>query len=224
MTRGVYALASPDQKTVLKLMIMPRDEAGFDPEPFLRSVVAADFTTEIRTRVAATWHVMQLTFEAFDPTIGPALDFFLLSARKLAELTGGVVADPICRRYQLPEEVLQSPRMDPEMDAREHIVALRGKDARSAHTAGLIKFGLPEFQLNDLEPDSHLAETFLLNLCQAILKGNVPALGSQVGPFQVTVGGANRGDWEGIPVYELLPPTGVTTETALATWAGSAGS
>lgn len=224
LQRGVFALASPDQKTVLKLMIMPRDEAGFDPEPFLASPVAADFPTEVRHRVAATWHVMQLTFEAFDPTIGPALDFFLVSGQRLAQLTDGVVADPICQRYLLPQDVIQRPRLQQEFDVREHIVVRHNGRSASAHTLGWIKFGLPEIEITGLEPSElELAESFLQHLGQVILRGHPLKVGGPAGPFMVSHGGMDRGRWEGIPVFELLPPAGKSTAQALAEWARDAG-
>ncbi len=220
MQRGVYAIAAPDQKTILKLMIMPRDEAGFDPEPFLRSPIAQSFGDETRTRVAATWHVMQLTFEAFEPSIFPALDFFLLTARRLAELTGGVVADPICQRYLLPEQVICSPRRRPELDAREHIVFRPTTRREGLYTFGMVKFALPEIELPDV-PTSHLllAESFLLNLCEAILLGNVLEPGAMVGPFLVAHGGTDLAQWEGIPVYELLPAGKKSVAEELDNWA-----
>lgn len=212
MERGIYAIASVDQKTVLKLMVMPRDEAGFAPEPFLHSVIGMESSEEVRNRVAATWHVMQLTFEAFDPTIFSALDFFLLTARRLAELSDGIVADPICQRYLLPSEVFMSPRRNADLDAREHIKVVSGA---TTHTLGLIKFALPEVSL---ESSSPLAETFLLNLCESILRGNVLAVGHQAGPFLVSHGGGNLAQWEGIPVLDLIPPRGQSADEALELW------
>ena len=216
MTRGIYAIAAPDQKTILKLMVMPRDEAGFDPEPFLRSPIAQSFGEETRTRVAATWHVMQLTFEAFEPSIFSALDFFLLTARRLAELADGVVADPICLRYLLPDEVIASPRRHPDLDAREHISV---QLAPRVFTRGLVKFALPELELADVPADYYeIAESFMINLCEAILRGNVLQPGAVAGPFLVSHGGQNLAQWEGIPVYELIPPPGVSVERALRDW------
>src|SRR5438046_2175327 len=34
--RGHYVIASKNRQTVLKLTVVPKEEAGFDPEPFLR--------------------------------------------------------------------------------------------------------------------------------------------------------------------------------------------
>ncbi len=211
MERGVYALASVDQRTVLKLMVMPRDEAGFDPEPFLRSAMGQACSAEIRNRIAATWTVMQLTFEAFEPSILPALDFFLLSARRLGELSGGVVADPICQRYLLPGEVLQNPRRHPDLDPREHIVVQRGS---TLQTRGLLKFGISELELRST---SEVAERFLMDLSDSILRGNVHTLGDKVGPFVVQQS-PDQLKYEGIPMVELVLHSGTNIDVALANW------
>lgn len=212
MERGIYAMASVDQKTMLKLMVMPRDEAGFAPEPFLQSDKGLQTQEEVRNRIAATWHVMQLTFEAFDPATFPALDFFLLAARRLADLTEGVVADPICQRYLLPSEVIKVPRTSPEFDVSEHIKVVSGE---VTHTLGLMKFALPELSIGSSHP---LAETFLLRLCDRILHGKILSAGERVGPFLVTSGGKDTARWEGIPVFDLNPPPGQSTDEALDQW------
>src|SRR5436190_1574007 len=36
MSRGAYVLASKDRKTVLKMLVMSKDETGFDPEAVAR--------------------------------------------------------------------------------------------------------------------------------------------------------------------------------------------
>ena len=212
MKRGIYAMASSDQKTVLKLMVMPRDEAGFDPEPFLRSALGRAAPDEIRNRIAATWHVMQLTFEAFHQEIFPALEFFLLTARRLAELTDGIVADPICMRYLLPSEVLMAPRRQEDFDVREHISTVQDS---TTHTRGLVKFNLPELSLAS---QSTVAEAFLVNVTESIFRGNVLSAGSQVGPFLVRQGGLGMAQWDGVPVFDLMPAGNQSIDEALKIW------
>src|SRR5688572_11612277 len=76
MSRGAYAIASKDRKTVLKLIVVPKEEAGFDPDAFLRSPQAAALPQDMANRIRATWSLLQLTFESHDPMVYPALDFF----------------------------------------------------------------------------------------------------------------------------------------------------
>lgn len=217
IVRGVYALSSVDQKTVLKLMVMPRDEAGFEPEPFLRSEVGLAAADEVRHRIAATWHVMQLTFEAFDPKIFPSLDFFLLSARRLAELTDGVVADPICQRYQLPAQVIQDPRSHSDFDVREHLNIVEGA---SSHTRGLIKFALPELVIQSSSP---IATKVLMDVADGIFQGKPLSVGQRHGDFAVSSGNFTHGSWEGIPSFELVPVPSLTLTQALESWSLGAG-
>ena len=54
MERGVYGLATRNRETVLRLVVIPKEEAGFDPAPFLRSAApifsAALSTNSIENR------------------------------------------------------------------------------------------------------------------------------------------------------------------------------
>lgn len=210
MVRGQYVAASLDQKTVLKLMVMQRDEAGFDPEPFLRSKVAESFSEEVRLRVAATWGMVQITFEAFDPAVHPALDFLLLVARRIAERTEGVIADPICQRYLLPEQLIQRPRWTPAYDSREHIAIKIEPDGGYVYTLGLLKFHHPELEISGVSNPAS-AEQALQSVCQQILAGNPIVAGDRVkvGDHMLSAGHTSRpSKWDGLPVLELLPPPG----------------
>ncbi|RYG28022.1 hypothetical protein EON81_29205, partial [bacterium] len=71
MTRGVYVVASPDRKTVLKLRIVSKEEAGFDSEAFARSPLALTSSPELVARLRGTWLLGQFTFESHDPDIAP---------------------------------------------------------------------------------------------------------------------------------------------------------
>jgi hypothetical protein len=223
--RGAYALATKDRKTVLKMLVLSKEEAGFDPEPFVRSSLAQDLDSELVTRVRATWIVAQLTFESHDPTVYPALDFVLSVARRMGELTDGVVADPVSQRYLLPEQVAHPLRFAPEVDARDFVsVAQRTRpDGLHIFTLGLQKFGLPELEIIGLTPgDVPAAETLLISLAQVSLLGQGPKSGDKVGaadmPFELREGGFDPALWEGIPCLELLPPTTHTAGEALAAW------
>jgi hypothetical protein len=228
LERGAYAIASKDRKTVLRLLVMSKEEAGFDPEPFLRSSLAAELETELLNRVRATWIIGQLTFESHDPMVYPAIDFQLAFAQRFADLTDGVVADPISRRYLLPDQVLQPLRADTKIDARD-VVGLSHRanpDGIHLFTLGMQKFGLPEFEITGLQiTDLHVAESFLMSLCQTVLLGSLASNGDRVGAkgaeFEVRTGGLDRGLWEGIEVFELIPPTKRSAGECLAAWNAS---
>ncbi len=231
LERGAYAIASKDRKTVLKLLVLSKEEAGFDPEPFLRSASAAEMDPELLNRVRATWTIGQLTFESHDPMVYPAIDFQLEFAARFAELTDGVVADPISRRYLLPNQVRQVARADERIDARDVVgLSHRVKDTGiHLFTLGMQKFGLPEFEIAGLEiTDMRLAETLLMSLCQTGLLGAFASNGDRVGApgfeFEVRDGGFDRGLWlDGLPVFELIPPTLKTVGECLRAWAEGSG-
>lgn len=223
MERGEYAVASVDRKSVLRLRVLSKEEAGFDPEPLARSRFAAELDPEVLARARATWMLMQLTFESHDASVYPSLDFILLVARRLAAQSEGVVADAVAQRYLLPEAVFANPRIEPLFDAREH-VSVRFEASREgwhAYTLGLQKFALPEFEIYRLaEGDGPAVLGFLTGLTQAALRGEAPVVGDSVGTnsaaFEVRQGGLDRGQWEGIACLELLPPAGTTPSAALA--------
>lgn len=230
MTRGVYALSSPDRKTVLKLRVVSKEEAGFDPAPFLRSSLAVGQSPELLARISATWSLMQLTFESYDPMVYEGVRFMLNCCVRLAELHEGVVADPIAQTYRLPHQVFTTAPADPRIDARDVIqVFVRPRRDEPAvltsYTMGMQKFGLNELEMPGLLPaSSDLATRFLFSVAQSELLGRVVDLGDRLGHascmLQVAPGGLDRAMWEGIPCYELIPPSGRTVDEALLAWSG----
>lgn len=230
LARGAYAIATKDRKTVLKTLVINRDEAGFDPEAFAQSSLALTADPELLARVRATWTLVQLMFESHDAMVYPAADFLLKVAARLAELSDGVVGDSIAQRYLLPEAVFHQPRLDPRIDARDHVVAdfVLKPDGLHAFTRGLQKFALPELEILSVgESDQEIAARFLLVLSQTILLGDLVKNGERFGsnrmPFEAREGGFDRAMWEGIPVLELLPPTSATSSEALHEWAKDTG-
>ncbi len=230
MKRGGYVIASKDRKTLLKMIVMSKEEALYDPDTYANSSLAIGRDPELLVRIRATWTIAQLVFESHDPMVYPALDFFLGIAVRMAQLSDGVVADSISQRYQLPEKVLMESRFDPLIDVREHIdikFELR-TDGIHAYTLGMQKFALPEYEIiNLLEDDQLDAERFLLTLCQTVLLGDLTTEGDRFGApkalFEARDGGFDKRLWEGVPVYELLPPTSMTPGEALRAWHDSIG-
>ncbi|MBX3118202.1 MAG: hypothetical protein KF784_03990 [Fimbriimonadaceae bacterium] len=215
LVRGAYAVASPDRKTVLRMLVVHRDEAGYDPEVLLRSSMADQLSPELTARIRGAWHLIQLTFESHDAMVYPALDFLQKLAKKLAELADGAIADPVSQRYLLPEELV-SPRSHGEPFVAADHIAVRffaAEDKLSAFTLGMQKFALPELEITDLNAGSkQLAEAFLLHLSREVLLGRTLNLGDRVGgkqtDFEVATGGLDRARWEGIPCLELIPARG----------------
>lgn len=225
LERGVYGFSSLDRKTVLKVMVLSKEEAGFDPGPFLASPYGMALTDELRDRIASTWSLIQMTFESYDPTVKPAVEFLLNVADRAALVTDGAVADPVCRRYSLPGQVRT--RMDQVVAADVMTVTSVPLGSRLAvHTLGLTKLELPEIEMAEVNP-AHLplAERFLHGLGQSIWNGSVLESGALVGdasaPFRIVPGGADRARWDGIPCFDLLPEASGGVEAALDAWAKS---
>jgi len=225
MERGIYAVATKDRKTVLKARVLSKEEAMFDSEAFAMSSLAKSASPELLARIRATWTLIQFSFESHDPMVYSALDFLMDIVQRLAMLTEGGVADPISRRYRLPAELLQPVRMDPKIDARDHVdIVLRSRpDGIYAHSLGMQKFALPELELAGLlTEDKESAIRILLAICQNTLLGDLAKSGDHFGsssmPFEVRDGGFDQALWGGLPVLELLPPTTKTPHEALASW------
>jgi hypothetical protein len=228
LERGVYAIASPDQKTVLKLRVVSKEEAGFDPPSMLATRLGMALDDERKRRIAATWTILQLTFESHDPAVYPALDFFLAIVQALSIRTNGIVADPISQVYKLPEELV-SPKPVGMPIAVQDFVSIEltaDSDGARANTRGLVKFALPEVEIGGLDlGTAQLAERFLLGVSLSVLQGRLLELGGLLGasrsPLRVATGGLDRSRWEGTPVFELIPEGRTTTTECLAAWAES---
>lgn len=218
LARGAYGLFSKDKKSVFQMLVINRDEAGFDPEAVARHSQSLGIEGELLNRIRATWSVIQLRIKSHDPEVYPTLDFILAVTARLGALTEGAIADPISERYLLPDQIFAKPRMDPQVDAREHVaVHLRGTGAGvHAYTRGLAKFALHELEIQALSPGSEVAaERLLIGACQRILKGQLLGAGTRIGKFEVREGGFDRSLWEGTPCFELLPPTNMSASEAL---------
>lgn len=230
LVRGAYAVASPDRKTVLRMLVVSKEEAGYDPEALVRAAASLELSEELLARIRATWTLIQFNFESHDPMVYPALDFLTAIVGRTAHLTEGAVADPVARRYLLPEQLVSPRTANQQVCAADHVAVHRspGREGLDVHTLGLQKFALPEVEITNLEPESaSVAESVLISVAQKVLEGNPLAAGSRIGPrnalLDVAEGGLDRAKWEGIPVLELLPPRGMTIGEALRAWVLSGG-
>ena len=208
--RGTYGFASLDKKTALRVAVLPPAEAGFHPDALLQSPAAVNLREEVRWRIGSAWWLIQITFESHHAEVIPALSFWISVARRMAELTAGVIADPLAEKYLLPEDV-----HDPQgFDIRDHISVIQSP-ARIA-TRGMSKFALPEIQFSDVEPDDRdLAAGFLYSVADAILHRGPIEPGNQIGTVEVPIDVAAAPNLQGPPVLELIPPPGKTVGQAV---------
>lgn len=219
LVRGAYGLLSKDRKTAFQMLVLNREESGFDPETVARHSQALGLENEVTARIRATWSVIQLRITAHDPDVYPSLDFILGLSARLALLTEGVVADPLSERYLLPHQLFSIPRANPAVDAREHVLVHSRGSAAGVHTytRGMQKFALHELEMQGLEPGSELAaERLMYSIAQRVLEGKLVSPGASIGKFQLMEGGHDRALWEGTPCLELVPAKGVTVAQALA--------
>lgn len=175
MARGSYVLASLDRKTVAPVVVMPRDEARFSPEPLLDSDLGKSLSDEVRNRIRAAWFLVQIALKSHDPMVYPTLDLVLAFAERLAQATGGVVADPLANAYRHADEIIQRPRIDPRIDVREHLSIQH--ELGSVVTVGMVKFGLPDHELAGFDPalvDD--AGRMVASIAQAVLLDQKPAI------------------------------------------------
>lgn len=214
LERGAYALATKDRKTIVKMLVLSKEEAGFDPEALVRHDISKQLDPEIVVRIRATWTIAQMTFESHDPAVFPALSFHLGLAKRLATLTEGAVADPVSQRYLLPSEI--DADQTPDAQVLLSVVFRNRPDGLHAFTLGMQKLSLPELEIVGLDPAvQRLATRFLLGVAQTVLEGKKLGSGAKIGPFEAREGGLDRGLWEGIEVTELLPPSHMTATDAL---------
>ncbi len=221
LERGAYGVFPPDRQTAVRLLVVSKEEAFFDPEPILRSPLAASFPEEVRVRIASTWTLLQLSFISHHPMVQPALEFVAELARRAAQLTNGVVADPLAERYLLPDELAAA--RGASVSARAHVAVRRHEegDAWRVGTRGMRKFAMEELEIGEVpERLAGVAESLLLAVCQQRLQGRSLDLGDRVGspacPLQVAPGGLDRARWERIACWELIPAsTGATVAQAL---------
>ncbi len=225
LMRGAYAVSTMDRKTLMRMLVLSKEEAGFEPGPFLRSKLAIGRDPDLLARISATWTLMQLTFESHDPMVYSSVRFMLEICARLADLTGGVVADPITRTYLLPHQVFHSPQADPKIDARDvvQVLAEPNPEGNHVYTLGMMKFGLAEIECYQVSDGAVVpVRSFLISACQKALLGQLYQLGDKVGnpklPLLFAPGGLDRGKWEGIPCFELIPPPSKTIEDCIAAW------
>lgn len=226
IARGVYAVASPDRKTVLKMMVMPKEELAFDPEAFLASRIGSVVSADLRARIRATWMLMQFTFEAHDPTVAPSLDFLLDILERAGQLTEGVVADPMALRYLDPSELRKNELPRGMIDARDFVSVHTQEEPEGvrADTFGMAKFALPEFELRGASVALLEGAIALLTaVCQTVLSGKPVRAGASVGDpramFSIV---ASPGLPGAAPKLELIPERGKSVDDCLRAWLDSA--
>lgn len=204
-----YAVASLDSKTLLKMVIVSKETANFDPLQVLQSEFGGHLDDEIQRRVAATWHIVQLGFQSHDPAVVPSLDFQWQIANRMAALTDGVIGDPITMQYKLPD-------LHPGtgFDSERHVETVITTSPPGVCTLGLMKFDLPELRISCEQSVEEAARLALARVVAGIFERGPVAVGGQVGsphcPWTAMV------STEG--TMELVPPPGKSHGDCITAW------
>ncbi len=211
LEHGHYALATLDRKTVLRLLVVSREDVRFDPDLFVNSPYARGLSEDLLQQIRATWVLLQVRFETYDPAVYPSLDFLLDTVQRLGELTDGTIGDRLSLTYLFPSQVRQGD-LQP-IDARNFVI-VRFEDEPEGirgETLGMCKFGLNEFCLVVEESDHQAAGNLLMSVCQSILIGRTVGVGDRVAGFEVLPAR------DGNPLrWELVPPPNRTAHDLLA--------
>jgi len=173
MNHGLYAVASPDRKTVIQLSVGGRDDSGFSAEAAIASPQLQPLGDEVIARMQGFWHVFALSFSSHDPMVYPALELQWRLAQRLAALTDGVVGDPLAERYLLPERGAGF--------SASQLVRIRCVEGLMV-TAGMVKLGLPEFVIACGAGDESVCEKILLAGVDRVLQEGPFDPGQSFGP------------------------------------------
>ncbi|MBS1705403.1 MAG: hypothetical protein JST40_05985 [Armatimonadetes bacterium] len=214
LERGTYGLVSMDRKSILSLSVLGREAAGFNPDVLIAGPFGELLPPEVRLRIASTWNMLQITIQSHHAQVFPTLEFMLPLAVRLATLTEGVVADPLCETYWLPEQL-----SDPNhFDVRNFVVPVKLEG--NVKTKGMAKFGLPELVVPDVLPElGPQAGAALMAVANEVLRTGPPSPGDVFGPFQVApVGDLTPGT---APVALALIPIESSVSEVLLKWRGA---
>lgn len=220
LERGVYAISSIDQKSVLKLRVFSREDIQFRPEPILNSEFGRSLSDEARDRIAATWTILQLTVESHSPKTQETLIFLANVTSRLAKLCQGMVADPLCEIYRHPDAFPDPGAYPGEVSILDFVQCKKvpGPEGWLLSTAGLRKFDHPELAISRV-PSTHvgIAESFLISVASGILKGHYLQLGDKLVSNKGWIV-SNYVPATNLEIFELMPLDPQETGAALTQW------
>jgi hypothetical protein len=218
MQPGTYAIASVGRKTVLQLDLFAREQAPAFNLP-------SELSGELRKRAEGFVHISTILFRQYDPEVFPAVRLIVDVARRLAELSSGVIADPLAETYRLPADYDINKKLDIRIDFRE-VASIRLATLNDGYwlsTRGLCKFNLPEFEMYGI-PDNlkEIAATMLVSAGQQSLIGMQMNPGetafSNESPLEVVQGTRSLPQWAGRKVLEFRDVGGVGAARGVEAW------
>lgn len=223
---GSYAITTKNRDTVLlfdlfELAQVPHFRLPEDP----KSLAEADLVGEKLALAKGAQYLMTLTFKGYSPELFPSVRFFLDVASRIAELSNGVIADPLAEVYRDPKEFRLPGRLDPRLDFREigSIKAVALSDGLWISTRGLAKFNLPEFEMFGIPMDLRDgAARMLIAAAQQTLLG-LPMKAGETAfapgtPLYIVVGSKKSDEWGDRPVLEFTDEDGRGAAKGVRAW------
>ena len=213
IANGSFALATPDRKTIIQADFFDlSDVPEFKVPSDDLSRAMVDLVGERLERATRAVGLATLMFKGYSPDTYEAIRFLLDAAARIAELTGGIVADPLAETYRLPEGFKQPNPIDPRIDFRDvgTIRAVQEAGGVWLSTRGMAKFNLPEYEVYDV-PAGQVGTRgeMLIVSAQEALLGSPIAIDARIktpfGEITSQTGTKNRAHWGDRPTIELIP-------------------
>lgn len=222
---GAYALSTKDRCNLIEMHVFARSQVpGFDILADTQACENAGLVGEKLARAQQCEWVINLLFKAYSPDLYPAVRFMLDTAKRIAQVTGGVVADPLAETYRMPDELDLRTKLSEQIDFREicSVKIVKLSDGVWASTRGLVKLNLPEFEMYGI-PESMVetAATMLASAGQQALIGEPMKPGETAfapeEPMTVREGARSNAEWGDRPVLEFFDSSG-GSEFGVAAW------
>ncbi|MEO7453127.1 MAG: hypothetical protein ABIV13_00010 [Fimbriimonadales bacterium] len=209
---GSYVLATKDRKTLVQadffdLAAVPQFQLPGDAA----SQAMVDLSGDRLARAQSAVGLATLVFKGYSQDVYESVRFLLDCGARLADLSNGVVADPLAETYRLPSEMRQSAPLDARIDFRDvcSVKAVQQDDGVWVSTRGMAKFNLPEYEVYGVATAeaTRIAEMLVLAGQEALLGSPMPVgetVSTPLGKVEVTVGGKNRNLWGDRSTTELV--------------------
>lgn len=224
---GAYVATTTDKLTIIQLDTFTRRQLPQFSLPQEEDLLTAVGLIEPkRAKAQNTKYITNLTIRGYDPGVYISVQFFIDIARRLAELTDGVVADPLADAYRAPDELRLSPKLDQRIDFREigSIKVTKLEDGNWLSTRGMVKFLLPEYEMYGI-PDEYstTGALMLASACQQCLIGLPMKEGdtafSSEEPLVLVKATRRSQHWADRPVLEFKDSKGNGAAQGVAAWA-----
>ncbi len=228
---GAYALTTTDKLTIVQMDVFPRNEVPqFQLPNDAIALQAANLSGEKLNRAMTASYLTNFVLRGYDHGVYVSVQFFLDCARRLADISDGVIADALAETYRAPEEMRLAHKLDLRIDFREigSIKIAKLADGFWISTRGLVKFNLPEFEMYGVpETGAETAAKMAIVAAQQALIG-LPLKEGETAfapaePLHLVGGTRSRDEWGDRPTLELRDKNGSGAAKGVEAWARAGG-